>query len=248
LLDGGDGAHAVPKAPRAEAAEADAGVARIAAAERALPGKMVEADERIVAAAAELDEAADPRKRAVMGSFVAAMQEGVGGGDFRAAMLQGYALAAAGFGTGLDTIEIPHPVARNAPLLRRGLMSTADGPIGLAGAWQTDPRAAALHAEFEPLHRVTRRLQAHLARIGQERERALSAANQTARSRSFEQGHGVRPAPSPPPTEPWKPAPNPTPFVPPVYRDLGTPVPTDYRTPAPSEGDWSTASRRPVQR
>jgi hypothetical protein len=103
-----------------------------------------------------------------------------------------------------------------AALLQAGILNTHE-PVDLAETWRADAAAASLHAQVEPLHRTKLRLQPHLRRIEEGK-----ATNAAARLNSV--GTGRTPNPRTPTTD-WSPPRNPTPFIAPTYRGIGTPAP-----------------------
>ena len=204
------GPQAQLKTLRAQAAEADAVVARLDAAQRVLPAKLAAADARLTEAAAALAVAETPVQAAALQSFVDDLKGAVNA--VAVVMEMGYALAAAGVNLThyLNDLEIPDPRYGSAPLLKRGVLNTAQ-PVNLNG--RGNDEVATLHARIEPLPRVKHQLKLHGTRIEREAARAHNAANAEARLNS-------RQPPPAPPTTDWTPPPNPHPFVPATYSSL----------------------------
>ena len=200
------------KTLRAQAAEADAIVARLDAAQRILPAKLVAADARLTEAAAALTAAETPVHAVALQSFVDELKRAV---DVLATvLLRGYALNAGGVHLAhyLAELAIPSPLRGEAALLQAGILNTRE-PVNLSVSWRENEEAATLYEQIEPLHRAKARLKPHLTRIEREATRMHNVMNTEARLNS-------RQPPPPPPATDWTPPPNPHPFVPASYSSL----------------------------
>ena len=174
------------KAARSRSEEADATLARLQNAQRALPTKLVETDMRITTTAAALELAAAPARMATIEAYSSELQAALKA--LGVVLTKGHALAAAGAGLSrhLEEMLIPNPLG-GPPLLQGAYLTTGSEVVNLREAWRDNAQAASLHAQIAPLHRVQLRLRPHMARIEQDR-----SVRGTRRTRRTTENHSAR--------------------------------------------------------
>jgi hypothetical protein len=179
-------AHAARDA--AEAAARDAG--RYAAALRALPAKLAEADARLEAAAAAMTDASQEVRDRLVAALDAEVQAMLR--QLARALHKGYAIRSTlgGLGRALDEAFFPSLTANGPPLLRNGVLALSDGATSLSQGFRDDPAAAALASTYQPVRLLQERLEARMRRIEEAREIEHRAEQQRSRAEAFERGNG----------------------------------------------------------